>query len=277
MDDKVPPAVNTLMRRVNVGGTANVARLAREAGVRRMIYVSSIHALARPAEGTPIDESVPFDPCSEAGEYDRTKAEASLAVLAEVARGLDAVIACPTGIVGPYYARGGSPMLGLIGRWMTPGPHMAINGAFDFVDVRDVARGMVLAADRARRGETYILAGERVPIAGVLRMVRQASGNRGMDIIVPARLALFSAAFATLHARLWRTPTGLTRYALLTVLGNSVVSSGKARRDLGYVPRPFAQTLSDTVKWLADNPPRRSTAVRRRPAVRPAPTTSAAG
>ena len=93
----IMPGKNDRMRQVNVTGTAVVARAAREAGVRRMVDVSSIHALARPAEGIPIDESVPFDPLSEAGEYDRTKAEASLAVLAEVSRGLDAVIVCPTG------------------------------------------------------------------------------------------------------------------------------------------------------------------------------------
>ena len=160
----IMPGKNDRMRQVNVTGTTVVARAAREAGVRRMVDVSSIHALARPAEGIPIDESVPFDPLSEAGEYDRTKAEAALAVLAEVSRGLDAVIVCPTGIIGPHYTRGGSPMLGLIKKWMKPGLHVVVAGHFDFVDVRDVARGMVLAAEKGKRGETYILRGERVPL-----------------------------------------------------------------------------------------------------------------
>lgn len=273
----IMPGKNDLMRQVNVIGTAVVARAAREAGVRRMVDVSSIHALARPAEGIPIDESVPFDPLNEAGEYDRTKAEAALAVLAEVSRGLDAVIVCPTGIIGPHYTRGGSPMLGLIRKWMKPGLHVVVNGHFDFVDVRDVARGMVLAAEKGTRGETYILRGERVPLTGVLRMVRKAAGLRGIDIVVPDRLALSGAVFATLHARLWGTQVGFTRYALLTVLGNSTVCGDKARQHLGYSPRPIAETIEDTVRWLSENPDPRLPSIRRKPAVRPAPTTSAAG
>lgn len=271
------PGKDERMRRVNVTGTAVIARLARQSGVRRMVYVSSIHALARPAEGTPIDETVPFDTASEAGEYDRTKAEASIAVLEEAARGLDAVIVCPTGIIGPYSARGGSPMLGLIRKWMKPGWHVVVDGQFDFVDARDVARGMVLAASKGRRGETYILPGERVPLAAILRMVREAAGVRGLDILVPHRLALIAADAATLHARLWRTPVGFTRYALRTVLDNSTVNGEKARRELGYTTRPFAETVADTVRWLSQNPDHRPPSFRRRPALRHAPTTSAAG
>ena len=130
-------------------------------------------------EGTSIDESAPFDPSNEAGEYDRTKAEASLAVLAEVSRGLDAVIVCPTGIIGPYYVKGGSPMLGLIKRWMTPGPHVAVDGHFDFVDVRDVAVGMVLAAERGMRGQAYILSGAACSHHGCPAHGSPGSGDQG--------------------------------------------------------------------------------------------------
>ena len=273
----IMPGKNELMRRVNVMGTTVVARLAHAACVRRMVYVSSIHALARPAEGTPIDESVPFDPCSEAGEYDCTKAEASLAVLEEVSRGLDAVIVCPTGIIGPYYTRGGSPMLGLIRNWMRPGWHVVVNGHFDFVDARDVARGMILAASKGRRGETYILPGKRVSLVDILRLVREAAGLRGPDIIVPDRLALVAAAAATLHSRLWKTPVGFTRYAIQTLLGNSTVCGEKARRELGFTSRSTAETVGDTVRWLSENPDQRAPSFRRRPIVRPAPSTSAAG
>jgi len=153
----IMPGRDELMRRVNVEGSANVARAAREAGVPKMVYVSSIHALQRPASGIPIDERVPFDPHNAAGEYDQTKAEASLAVLAEADKGLDAVIVCPTGIIGPFDFRGLSPMTRQIRAWTRPGRHLMINGHFDFVDARDVGRGMILAARRGGRGSVYIL------------------------------------------------------------------------------------------------------------------------
>ena len=246
----IMPGHGDVMRRVNVEGTANVASLARMAGVK-MVYVSSIHALARPPLGIPIDERVPFDPASQAGEYDRTKAAASLAVLAETARGLDAVIVCPTGIVGPWHYRGGPPMNGQLRTWSRPGVHFVVDGAFDWVDVRDVARGMMLAAARGRAGETYIIHGNRVSIADLFTLVRRASGNRTRSLRVPFGLALLAAFFAPLHSRLWRKQVSFTRYALETLASNSLVSGAKAERDLGYTPRPLADTIRDTVAWLA--------------------------
>ena len=272
----IMPGRDEKMRQVNVIGTSNVARVARERGIRRMVYVSSIHAIGRPARGTPIDESVPFDPHNSAGEYDQTKAEASLAVLAEVAKGLDAVIICPTGIIGPYHYRGGSPMSDQMRKWMRPGWHVVINGHFDFVDVRDVARGMVLAAEKGARGETYIIRGQHVSVTELLGMVKEAAGCRGAVIPVPFRLALLSARFATLHSRLWHTTVQFTRYALETLASNSNISGEKARRDLGYEPRPIGDTVRDTVRWLTDNSARPPMPRRALPQARHAPRQAAA-
>ena len=242
------------MRRVNVEGTANVARVARELGVGKMVYVSSIHALRRPPLGTPINEGVPFDPHNSAGEYDQTKAEASLAVLGEVENGLDAVIVCPTGIIGPYDFRGLSPMTRQIRAWTRPGRHLMIDGHFDFVDARDVARGMILAARRGSRGQVFILSGERVSVPGLFSLVKEMTGTKGAGISVPFAFARLAAFFAPLHARLWGKKVQLTRYALETLESNSEISCDKARRELGYRPRSMSQTISDTVLWLRDNP-----------------------
>ena len=96
------PGDEEKMRRVNVDGVRNVARAALGAGVGRLVHASSVHAFRRLPHGVTVDESVPFAPDSPAGAYDRTKAEGTLAVLDEVEQGLDAVIACPSGIIGPY-------------------------------------------------------------------------------------------------------------------------------------------------------------------------------
>jgi dihydroflavonol-4-reductase len=250
----IMPGRNALMRQVNVVGTSHVARVARESGVRRLVYVSSIHALGRPPRRTPVDERIPFDPHNAAGEYDQTKAEASLAVLAEVENGLDAVLICPTGIIGPYYHHGGSPMNAQIRKWMKPGVHVVINGHFDFVDVRDVARAMILAASRGRRGETYIIRGARVSVAELISIVRNLTARTGLNLLVPFPFALVGATLATWHAKLWKKPVSFTRYALETLASNSFISGEKARRELGYQPRPFSETVRDTVHWLAANP-----------------------
>jgi dihydroflavonol-4-reductase len=242
------PGRNDLMRKVNVVGTRNVARAARAAGVRRLVYTSSIHALGRPPEGTLISEGIGFDPRNPAGEYDRTKAEASLEVLAEVERGLDAVIVCPTGVIGPHdYRR--SETGHIVRNWMKGRPHVSIEGSYDFVDVRDVAAGHILAAQKGRKGEIYILAGERISVAGIIKHVQEASGIRSPVLSLPTKLVMAIAPLTELYYRVARKRPLFTSYSLETLVSNSRISADKARRDLGYSPRPIAATIWDTVRW----------------------------
>ncbi|MGA2766516.1 MAG: NAD-dependent epimerase/dehydratase family protein [Spirochaetia bacterium] len=250
----IMPGREKILRRVNVEGTANVARIARERGIRRLVYVSSIHALARPPEGNQIDESVQIDPLNSAGEYDRTKAQASLAVLAEVERGLDAVIVCPTGIIGPYDFRGTSPMMRQIRTWARPGSRLVIHGHFDFVDVRDVARGMILAARRGVKGRLYILSGKRVSVEELFALVKRSAGTSGYAFCLPSGIAVLAAALATVHSRLWGIRVQLTRYALETLASNSVISCSRARSELGFQPREMSRTIHDSITWLQENP-----------------------
>ena len=147
----IMPGRNELVRRVNVEGTYNILQAAKEVGVRRLIYTSSIHALRRVPHGITIDESVPFDTQHAISDYDQSKAEASLAVLEATRKGLNAVIACPTGVVGPYdYKR--SEMGQVIMGCIEEKPQLYIEGAYDFVDVRDVADGLILAQEKGQTG-----------------------------------------------------------------------------------------------------------------------------
>jgi len=244
----IMPGLDALMRRVNVEGTRNVLAAARRAGVRRLVYTSSIHALQRPPHGVVIDESLPFDPQNPAGEYDRTKAEATLAVLDAVQGGLDAVIVCPTGIIGPHDYRG-SELGTLLKGWIRQPFSFLVDGIFDWVDVRDIALGHILACEKGRPGETYILGGERISIARLWVMVRETAGNYSQTYIVPFRLASAAAQVAAFWYRLTRTRGRFTPYSLETVNSNSDISIAKARRELGYTPRPIADTIRDTVLW----------------------------
>jgi len=234
---------------VNVEGTRNVIRAVQRTGVRRMVYTSSIHALERIPEGIIINEQIPFDPQTEISDYDRSKATASLAVLQAVREeGLDAVIVCPTGIIGPYDFR-----LSEMGRLIVDILHRKLNfsvdGAFDFVDVRDVARGHLLAAEYGRAGEFYILSGEQIKIFQLVNLVKELAGVRTWIVNVPFKLATFSAKFTPLLARISRRQPRFTQYSLQTVRDNSVISSEKAGRELGYQPRSLSESLADTVRW----------------------------
>ena len=243
------PGQELLMRRVNIEGTRNILAAALQSGVKRMVYTSSIHALQRPPQGVIIDESLHFDVSNPAGEYDRSKAAASLEVTKAVAEyGLDAVIVCPTGVVGPFDFRQ-SEMGELIRGWMANKVSITVDGSFDFVDVRDVARGHILACENGRRGATYILGGERVSLEWMWRIVSQVTGLRASSIKIPMPLAIIGSWFAPWYYRLARSTPRFTRYALETVQSNSHISIARARRELGYQPRSLATSLGDTVRW----------------------------
>jgi dihydroflavonol-4-reductase len=241
------PGTEELMRQVNVEGTKNMLKAAMDAGVKRFVYTSSIHALSRDWKGK-IDERVPFDPDNSAGGYDRSKAAASLAVLEAVEKGLDAVIVCPTGVIGPYDYRG-SEMGDLLRNWLRRKPHMLIEGAYDFVDVRDAARGHILAADRGRKGEVYILSGRQIKLFQLKDMVQDVLGKHTLTIRVPNWLAKLGTKITPLFYRLTGQTPKFTEYSLETVQSNSDISCAKAKRELGYKPRELMATITDTVRW----------------------------
>jgi len=243
----IMPGQDEIMRKVNVQGTRNVVEAALRAGVKRLVYTSSIHALSRDWKGK-IDERVPFDPHNPAGEYDRTKAEASIIVLDAVKRGLDAVIVCPTGVIGPHDYRG-SEMGDLMRNFMRIKPHFIIEGAFDFVDVRDVARGHICAAEKGRTGEVYILSGWNIKFNQLKQMVQDFIGRHSPNIHVPQWAVKLAARIAPIYYKISRQTPKFTEYALETVQGNSDVCCDKARRELGYSPRLMINTVADTVRW----------------------------
>lgn len=241
-----------LLEEVNVEGTRNVIAVAKEMDVKQLVYTSSIHALERAPKGVPIDEQLPFDPANPAGPYDRTKAQASLLVKAASKEGLVTKIVCPTGVLGPFdYRR--SEMGELILSWMRRGLHFMVEGAFDFVDVRDVAQGQILARDNGKSGETYILGGERIDLPWLHQIVQKVVGRKSPMITFPLPIALIVAPMAEAYYRLTGTKPRITRYSIETVMSNSAISCEKAKQELGYKPRSMVQTVTDTVKWWMEN------------------------
>ncbi len=241
-----------LMRLVNIKGTQNVLEAAREAGVKKFIYTSSIHALERPAHGIVIDETLKFDSKNPAGPYDQTKAEASILAQKAAAEGLDVTIVCPTGVIGPFdFSR--SEMGEMILSWMKKTPSLSLDATFDFVDIRDVAKGHILAAEKGRKGETYLLSGVDIKISHLRALVQQAMGIKTRAVIFPFWFAKAIAPTAEIWYKITRTRPRLTSYAIETLMSNSDISCAKAYQELGFVARPIEETVRDTVLWWKDN------------------------
>ena len=257
----ITPDMLDLMRRVNVEGTRNVIEAVRRTGVRRLVYTSSIHALQRPPAGVMIDEHLAFDPNNPAGPYDQTKAEASLLVLDAVRQGMDAVIVCPTGVIGPYDFKR-SELGEMILAWMKKAPSFTVEGKFDFVDVRDVAIGHILAAESGRCGEVYLLSGEQIEISQMRNLVQKAAGVKTAEFKLPAAIAALLAPLAEVYYHLSHQKPIFTRYSVETLRSNSLISSRKATEELGYQSRPVAATIEDTVAWWKQNRERTSSVLR---------------
>ncbi len=242
------PGAEPLMRKVNVDGARNTALAALRTGVQRMVHVSSIHALERLPHGVVVDESTPFVADNFNDVYDQTKAEGARAVLDIVTQGLDAIVVCPTGIIGPHDyldSEMGDLILGFARKKL----HFLVKGAYDFVDVRDVARGLILAARNGRSGEVYILSGARVEIPQIKQMVQDFVGIHTPHIVLPMWLAEACAAFTESFYRLTHSIPKFTHYSLQVVQENCNFSHAKAQQELGYTPRPLRETIADILTW----------------------------
>ena len=246
----IMPGKNQFVRRVNVEGTKNILRAAGDTGVAKVVYTSSIHAIRRVETGI-IDESLPYDPGNPYGEYDRAKAEATLAVQQAAHSGLEAVIACPTGVIGPFDYRG-SLMGDVIRAAAEEKPTLYVDGAYDFVDVRDVADGLIAAAEGGRRGESYILSGQKISVRYLLETVREVTGQNFFQMKIPFDLAKFAALFTPMYYSLSHTAPRITPYSLEVLRSNSNISHAKATRELGYKPRSLYESIMDTVKWFLE-------------------------
>ncbi len=241
-----------LLREVNVQGTVNVCNACMDLGVPRLVYVSSIHAFKEPPMGTPILETKDFDPRAVGGNYAKSKAEATRLVLAKVAEGLDAVIVHPTGVIGPYEFKL-SNMGQLFVDFMRNRLLAVIEGAYDFVDVRDVAKGIVLAARYGRKGENYILSGEQITVRSMIDYIAAETGQKAPSRVIPSWFAKATGVFAEAYYMIRRQQPLFTSYSVSTLSSNSQTTHSKATDELGYQPRPIRASVKDTVEWLREH------------------------
>lgn len=246
----IMPGMVSLLERVNVDGLRNVINACRNNNVNRLVYTSSIHALAEPPHGTVIDESQPFDPDRVLGDYARSKARAALLLQDEVNKGkLDAVICCPTGIIGPYDYK-----ISNIGQLIIDfaSGHLKsyVSGAYDFVDVRDVAQGLILAAEKGQSGRHYIFSGSQVQVPELMEELARDTGYPAPTYRIPSGIARTAGILASIYYRLARRRPLFTAYSIDVLRSNSEVSSIRAQEELGFTARAWQESIRDQVEWF---------------------------
>ena len=225
--------------RVNVQGTRNIVDLSREFGAGRLIYVSSVHAIPEKPAPETITEPDRFVPDEILGDYGKSKAMATALVLEAAQNGLNASVVLPSGIIGPGdLARGNmTRMLLAFCRGQLP---LGVNGGYDFVDVRDVAVGVLACAERGKAGECYILSGHYTTIQDMFALTASQLGRK-------ARCA---APFFEKIAQLRGERPFFTPYAIAVLRSNGRFSNAKATAMLGYHARPLRETLQSMILWF---------------------------
>jgi dihydroflavonol-4-reductase len=232
----------------NVDGTRNVLEAAKKAGVERVVYTSTVGCIGIPYDGLG-DEDAKISLGEMTGDYKRSKFMAEQAALDYARAGLPVVIVNPTAPVGDHDFKP-TPTGKIVADFLAGGMPAYIDTGLNVVDARDCARGHVLAFERGRVGERYILGSENLTLAEILFKLAEITGRKAPKTRIPYTVAYAAGVFSTAWAGLTGRPPRVPIDAVRMARKKMWVSHEKARRELGYQPGPADIALSRAVEWF---------------------------
>lgn len=234
---------------VNVQGTRNVIRAARDAGVDRIVYTSSIAAVGLRDDGSPSDETDAFNLHGRVPHYSLSKAEAERVALQEAAAGAPVVVVNPAFPFGTGDRRptptGRMILRILTGRWFATGP-----GGLNVVDVEDVARGHLLALDRGSVGRRYLLAGTNTSYDELFRTVKRLAGSNLPHLRMPV-WATRASGWAGDQVARWTEPI-IDGWTAEYACRQMHFSPSRAQAELGYTVTPLEDSLQRAIDWFRE-------------------------
>lgn len=243
---------NPKVMEVNYNGTKNIVDKVLEKNAK-LVYVSSVHAITEKPNGEKMSEITEFDENKVVGLYAKSKARTAKMVLEEVSKkGLNACIIHPSGIIGPGdYSN--THLTQLILDIANGSLRAFVKGGYDFVDVRDVADGIISACKNGKKGECYILSNRYIDVKELVDLISKKAGVKKIKTLLPMWIAKFTAPFSEIYYKIRKEAPLYTKYSLYTLTSNSNFSNEKAKKELGYKNRSMEETIADTVKWLKEN------------------------
>ena len=237
---------------VNYRGTEVVISAARKRGIARLLHCSTESILFRssPAGEAGVEDTL-LTADDMPGPYTRSKLLAERLAMEAAASGFPVVIGSPTMPIGPH-DHNLTPPTAMLRHFLGKRLQFYLDFVLNLVDVRDVASGLILAMERGKVGNRYILGGESIPLKKLLEHVAAISGRDSLRVPVPGQLAEVTAAILEFMAdHVTRTPPSATAEAVRIALRSTALSTERARRELGYAPRPIESALRETIAYLA--------------------------
>lgn len=235
----------------NVEGTRIVMEAARSAAVERIVYTSSVAALALRSDSAPGDESTLIAEGEAIGAYKKSKLAAEKLVHRMVAEGLPAVIVNPTTPIGPFDVRP-TPTGRIIVEAASGRMPGFVDTGLNLAHVDDVAAGHLAALRRGKIGERYILGGENVTLRELLTEIAQRVGRKPPRWRIPRSLIFPLAVSAELMAQISGREPFITVNGLRMASKQMFFTSAKAIKELDYRSRPYGEALDDAIRWFRD-------------------------
>ena len=235
--------------RTNVDGTRTVLEAAGEAGVGRIVYTSSISVLGTPKDGQPGTEDTPVTLSDMVGHYERSKFLAEEVALDFARHGLPVVVVNPSAPLGPWDVKP-TPTGQMILDFMRGRMVATVDTGINAVHVRDVARGHLLAAERGKPGERYILGHRNMSLIELFGILGEITGRRPPRFRVPHAIAWLAAAGSESLARVTGRPPAIPLAAVRMARKRMYFSPARAVRELGLPQTDVRTALADAVAWF---------------------------
>lgn len=238
--------------KVNFEGTKNVVAACKKCGVKTLVYCSSVDAIpAGEGDDKVLTEISRFDPDLLEGAYAKSKACATQFVLDNAGEDLKVCVVHPSCCLGPYDNNNTSSVGTMISLFLKGLFPVTLDfGAYNFVDVRDVAKGMVAAAEKGRNGECYILSGYVHTLDEFIRTLAYVSDRKSPEFKIKKSMIIALLPFIEKAFDVLKMPPVLNEYSIRKLCENCNFSCDKARRELGYEPMTLEESLDGTVKWM---------------------------
>jgi dihydroflavonol-4-reductase len=234
--------------RSNVEGTRSLLQAAQHAGVERIVYTSTVGCIGIPPGGIG-DEDTPVTLAEMAGHYKRSKFQAEQLALEFARAGLPLVIVNPTAPIGDHDVKP-TPTGKIVLDFLNGDMPAFIDTGLNVVDVRDTAEGHLLACERGRPGERYILGSENLTLAQILGKLAKISGRKAPAIRLPYAVAYCAGACSTAWAGFTGRPPRVPLEGVRMARKKMWVSHQKAERELGFHPGPADTALARAVEWF---------------------------
>ena len=236
--------------RVNYEGTKIVADACLHNKAERLVYVSSVDCFFKEKSGV-VKEPEEFYPEKLKSAYAESKALATKYVFDSVKNNnLNAVVIYPTAVTGKYDWKVSN--LGQVVKDYQNGKTLArIKGGYNFVDVEDVAEGIISAAEKGRTGEGYILSGEGANVDEMFEILRKLKGKKNLPPKIPSFLVEIFAPLAELYYKKRNIRPAFTKTAIQALKSNYNYSSEKAEAELGYTHISAEEALTNSYNWFA--------------------------